>query len=74
MGTAVGTGGLFRSGLPLSQEGVGYKLRGGQTYDHTPYLTSVDVIEALTGLDFLPNVSDDVEAEIESVVQVRLWD
>ena len=54
------------------QEGIGYKRSGG--YDHTPYLTSVDIIEVLTGLDFFPNVDDSIEEEIESVMQRRLWD
>ena len=54
------------------QEGIAYKRTGG--YDHTPYLTSVDVIEALTGLDFFSEVPDHVESEIERVVQIRLWD
>ena len=54
------------------QEGIAYK-RSGE-YDHTPYLTSVDIIEALTGLDFSPGVSDEMESEIEGVVQIRLWD
>ncbi len=53
------------------QQGVGYKRRGG--YDHTPYLTSIDIIEALTGLDFFPAVSEDTETEIEEIVQIRLW-
>jgi endonuclease G len=55
-----------------TQKRIAYNRRGG--YEHTPYLTSVDVIEALTGLDFFPNVSDEVEAEIEGVIQIRLWD
>jgi hypothetical protein len=54
------------------QEGVAYKRGGG--YDHTPYLTSVDIIEALTGLDFFPKIPDDLEAEIERTVSIRLWD
>ena len=43
-------------------------------YDHIPYLTSVDIIEALTGLDFLTNVPDDVETKIEAAVRSKLWD
>ena len=54
------------------QEGIAYK-RSGE-YDHTPYLTSVDIIEALTGLDFFPGVTDETESDIEGVVQIRLWD
>lgn len=54
------------------QEGIGYKKRGG--YDHTPYLTSVDIIEALTGLDFLSIVPDEIEEQLERVVQIQVWD
>ncbi|MCF8096709.1 MAG: DNA/RNA non-specific endonuclease [Desulfarculaceae bacterium] len=54
------------------QGGIGYKQSGG--YDHRPYLTSVDVIEALTGLDIMPVIQDDEQNRIESVVQIRLWE
>jgi len=53
------------------QQGIAYKKKGD--YDHTPYLTSVDIIEALTGLDFFPTISDETQAEIERVIQIRLW-
>lgn len=53
------------------QAGIGYKRSGG--YDHTPYLTSVDIIEVLTGLDFFPNLPENIEDEIESLIQIRLW-
>lgn len=42
-------------------------------HDMLPYLTSVDIVETLTGLDFLTSVPDSVEREIERVVQVELW-
>ncbi len=54
------------------QEGVAYRRSGG--YDHVPYLTSVDIIEALTRLDFFPNLPDEIEQEIECIVQIKLWD
>jgi hypothetical protein len=41
---------------------------------HTPYLTSVDIIEVLTGIDFLVGLPDDIEEAIERVIQIRLWD
>jgi hypothetical protein len=34
----------------------------------------VDIVEALTGLEFFPGLSEAVQAEIESVVQIRVWD
>ena len=42
-------------------------------HDLRPYLTAVDTIEALTGLDFLTKLSDDIEAKIEAVVHTKLW-
>lgn len=43
-------------------------------HDLTPYLTSVDTVEALTGLNFLTSLDDDVEAELERVVHIELWE
>ncbi|MCH8151446.1 MAG: hypothetical protein IH830_03620 [Planctomycetes bacterium] len=37
------------------------------------HLTSVDQIEELTGLDFLTNLPDHVQAQIESVVAAQPW-
>ena len=55
------------------QEGIGYNKGCKYDYDHTAYLTSVDIIEALTGLDFFPGVSENIETEIESIMQISLW-
>lgn len=41
--------------------------------DLTAYLTSVDRIEELTGLDFLAVLDDEVEEVLESEVAVDLW-
>lgn len=43
--------------------------------ERTPetYLSSVDAIEAATGLDLLPGLRDDVETAVESVVPTRGW-
>ena len=35
-------------------------------YDYTPYLTTVDIIEQLTGLDFLTDLPDKIEDKIEA--------
>lgn len=37
------------------------------------YLTSIDEIERRTGLDFLPDLDDVTETEIEGVVAARVW-
>ena len=34
-------------------------------YDYTPYLTTVDMIESLTGLDFFTDLPDKLEEKIE---------
>lgn len=54
------------------QEGILYKKCGG--YDHTPYLTSVDIVEVLTRIDFSAGLQVDIEEAIESVIKIRLWD
>ena len=38
-----------------------------------PYLTSVDITEALTGLDFLVALDDEVEVKVEKTIAVELW-
>jgi len=38
-----------------------------------PYLTSVDIIEALTGIDFLTVLDDPVEDRIEQEMATELW-
>jgi len=53
------------------QAGIGFKCRD---CDHTPYLTSIDIIEALTGLDFFPELPGEIQDRIESVVQVKVWE
>ncbi len=44
-----------------------------QTADVTPYLVSVDTIEALTGLDFLTSLHDPVESDIEKRIFTQMW-
>jgi endonuclease G, mitochondrial len=52
------------------QEGDGY---GHRPFHHERYLTTVDAIEKLTGLDFLTALPDDVEREVESRKFSGLW-
>lgn len=47
---------------------------GQAPYPHQRYLTSVDAIEAVTGLDFLTDLPSDVEAEIEAGHPIWLWE
>ena len=68
------TGGVEVLAFLYPQHGIDYRVSGGQDYNHVPHLTSVDVVEALTGLDFfttLPNTVD--EAELERMVATDLW-
>lgn len=52
------------------QVGPGYSR---QPYHHERFLTTVDEIEKLTGIDFLMNLPDDVEAELEAQEGPGLW-
>jgi len=52
------------------QIGPGYTIK---PYNHERFLTSVDEIEQLTGLDFLTTLADDVEKEIEKNVARAIW-
>jgi DNA/RNA endonuclease G (NUC1) len=45
----------------------------GRSSDLSPYLTSVDTVEALTGLNFLSSLDDDVEDGLESIVHTEIW-
>lgn len=42
-------------------------------HDLMPYLTSVDVLEALTGLDFLTVLDNAEEVQVEKTVAIELW-
>ena len=52
-------------------EGVGDY--SSSNHELTPYLTSVDIVEVLTGLNFLTSLPDEIEREIEKVVHVQPW-
>ncbi len=52
------------------QIGPGYS---ATPYNHSRYLASVDEIEQLTGIDFLMNLSDEDEAEIEKETAGSWW-
>lgn len=53
------------------QVGPGYYR--GKPYDHTRYLTTVDEIEKLTGIDFLTRLSASQQRKIESEEAFSLW-
>jgi endonuclease G len=44
-----------------------------KNYDHSRYLTSVDEIEEMTGLDFLTILSDKVEKKVEKRAAKAIW-
>ena len=52
------------------QIGPGYTFR---PFDHIRYLTTVDEIERLTGIDFLIEVPDDAEAAVEREQAHGIW-
>ena len=53
------------------QVGPGYTAK---EYFHENYLTSVDEIEALTGLEFLTDLPEEIEDSIEESVAESLWE
>lgn len=50
---------------------IGQNINGAE--DFTNFLTSVDMIEQKTGLDFLSDLPDEVENRMEAQVAGRLW-
>lgn len=52
------------------QVGPGYSSR---PFNHTRFLTTVDEVEQLTGIDFLMSLPNDVEKELESKQAPGLW-
>ncbi len=46
---------------------------GSRSLDLWPFLTSVDIIETLTGLDFLTDLDDETEELTEEIVHTELW-
>ena len=55
----------------IPQEGIGNY--SSTNHDLRPYVTSIDTIEAITGLDFLTDLEDGIEQELEKVVHFELW-
>lgn len=48
-----------------------HRERHGEIQD---YLMTVDIIEALTGLDFLSGLEDDIEAGLEDQDTATVWE
>ena len=68
------TGGVEALAFLYPQHGIDYRVSGGRTYNHVPHLTSVDVIEVLTGLNFFTSLPSGVdEGELERMVATELW-
>lgn len=52
------------------QVGPGYSFR---PYNHVRFLTTVDEIEGLTGIDFLMSLPDQVEVQLERQLALAVW-
>lgn len=48
-------------------------VKRGKSYDHRPYLRSIDFIEEKTGLDFLTSLPAAMERQIEKKKATTLW-
>ena len=65
-----------RTGIPdvlsfiYPQVNAGYYIKH---YDHSRYLTTVDEVELLTGLDFLTDLPDNVEQKVEKSLAKNIW-
>ncbi len=55
--------------------GIGYRVSAPAKYDHRPYLTNVNAIEAFTGLDFFTVLSEAQQEQIEkaTATATELW-
>lgn len=42
-------------------------------YSHTDYLTSINEVERMTGLDFLTDIEDEKEEALENLIAVDVW-
>ena len=42
-------------------------------YFHGRYLTSINELEDATGLDFLTDLEDEKEEDVESLIAVEIW-
>ncbi len=60
---------------PVQVEAIAFILKNAklQTSDLPTFITSVDEVENLTGLDFLPKLQDAVEDVVESSVPSSMW-
>ena len=58
-----------------SYKGIGFLMSVDVPYpDLIAYALSINQIEDLSGVDFFPFLSDDVEEEIESEIDTAHWD
>jgi len=55
------------------QRGVRYRVSAPAVYDHRPYLTNVNAIEAFTGLDFFTALNEAQQHQIETPTATDLW-
>jgi len=60
---------------PIRVEAIAFVMQNKKlrTGDLPTFITTVDEVESLTGLDFLSEIEDGVETVIEGTKQPRLW-
>jgi len=54
-------------------EGISVTVTYGKPFHHESFLVPVDKIEAVTGLDFLTILDDEVERQLERQKADSLW-
>lgn len=67
---------FFKVVLCLNDEpkGMGFIVKNNAgTKKKDLYYNSIDQVERITGIDFFPNLSDDIEEEVESKLDMDLW-
>lgn len=60
---------------PIKIETIAFILpnKKSSSNDLPKFIVSVDQVEELTGLDFLPKIQDNIEQQVESIVSDGLW-
>jgi endonuclease G len=60
---------------PINKEAIAFKFKNGVSSGSLKsYSLSVDKLEEITGIDFLPELDDAIESKVEATVNYDFWD